>query len=135
MRYSKEIQKCRAQLLHSYSGSSEWMRQLVSMKQKKGNDIYFGFSSVVNLRGWKKTLENVQRCPDNRIVVESDLVSCENVENELRKIVAFIAKAKGWSVKKLRASREKTPIVYMDVNYSLSYFLFVLKVNILNVVL
>lgn len=111
--FERDTKMPRAVLLHSYSGSSEWMRQLVSMKQKKGNDIYFGFSSVVNLRGWKKTLENVQRCPDNRIVVESDLVSCENVENELRKIVAFIAKAKGWSVKETaRITRENADRLY-----------------------
>ena len=103
----------RAILLHSYSGSSEWMRQLVGMKQNKGEQVYFGFSSVVNLRGWKRTLENVQKCPDNRIVVESDLVSCENVENELRKIVAFIAKAKGWSVKDTaRITRENADRLY-----------------------
>ena len=111
--FERDTKMPRAVLLHSYSGSSEWMRQLVSMKQKKGNDIYFGFSSVVNLRGWKQTLENVQRCPDNRIVVESDLVSCENVENELRKIVAFIAKAKGWSVKETaRITRENADRLY-----------------------
>jgi TatD DNase family protein len=103
----------RAILLHSYSGSSEWMRQLVCMKQNKGEQVYFGFSSVVNLRGWKRTLENVQKCPDDRIVVESDLVSCENVENELRKIVAFIAKAKGWSVKETaRITRENADRFY-----------------------
>ena len=103
----------RAVLLHSYSGSSEWMRQLVGMKQNKGEHVYFGFSSVVNLRGWKKTLENIRKCPDDRIVVESDLVSCENVENELRKIVAFIAKAKGWSVKETaRITRENADRLY-----------------------
>ena len=103
----------RAVLLHSYSGSSEWMRQLVEMKQNKGEHVYFGFSSVVNLRGWKKTLENVRKCPADRIVVESDLVSCENVENELRKIVAFIAKAKGWSVKETaRITRENADRLY-----------------------
>jgi TatD family hydrolase len=103
----------RAVLLHSYSGSSEWMRQLVGMKQNKGEHVYFGFSSVVNLRGWKKTLENIRKCPDDRIVIESDLVSCENVENELRKIVAFIAKAKGWSVKETaRITRENADRLY-----------------------
>jgi TatD family hydrolase len=103
----------RAVLLHSYSGSSEWMRQLVEMKQNKGEHVYFGFSSVVNLRGWKKTLENIRKCPADRIVVESDLVSCENVENELRKIVAFIAKAKGWSVKETaRITRENADRLY-----------------------
>ena len=103
----------RAVLLHSYSGSSEWMRQLIGMKQNKGEHVYFGFSSVVNLRGWKKTLENIRKCPDDRIVVESDLVSCENVENELRKIVAFIAKAKGWSVKETaRITRENADRLY-----------------------
>ena len=108
---SKQIP--RAVLLHSYSGSSEWMRQLVGMKQNKGEHVYFGFSSVVNLRGWKKTLENIRKCPDDRIVVESDLVSCENVENELRKIVAFIAKAKGWSVKETaRITRENADRLY-----------------------
>jgi TatD family hydrolase len=85
-------------LMHSYSGSTEWMRQLVTMKQNKGKDVYFGFSSVVNLRGWKKTVENIKKCPDDRIVIESDLVSCENVENELRKIIAMVAKCKNWSV-------------------------------------
>ena len=106
-------QMTRAVLLHSYSGSSEWMRQLVGMKQNKGEHVYFGFSSVVNLRGWKKTLENIRKCPDDRIVVESDLVSCENVENELRKIVAFIAKAKGWSVKETaRITRENADRLY-----------------------
>jgi len=82
--------------MHSFGGSSEFLRQLTTMK-KYGDRFYFGFSSVVNLRS-PKTQDVIRLVPDDRLLLESDLCDPASAEDELRIMLAFIADVKGWSV-------------------------------------
>lgn len=82
--------------MHSFGGSSEFLRQLTTMK-KYGDRFYFGFSSVINLRS-PKTQDVIRATPDDRLLLESDLCDPTRAEDELRIMLAFIADVKGWSV-------------------------------------
>ena len=82
-------------LMHSFGGTRAYMESLTRMK-RWGSRFYFGFSAVVNLRS-PKTRDVVTACPDDRILLESDLVGVNGAESDLRRVLAFVAECKGWS--------------------------------------
>ena len=97
--------------MHSFGGSSEFLRQLTTLK-KYGDRFYFGFSSVINLRS-PKTQDVIRATPDDRLLLESDLCDPTRAEDELRIMLAFIADVKGWSVSDAaRITRENAERFY-----------------------
>ena len=98
-------------LMHSYGGTVAFLEGLTRMR-RWGPRFYFGFSSVVNLRS-PKTQDVVRAVPADRLLVESDLVSPENAEAELREMVAFVARARGWTAEEAaRITRENARRFY-----------------------
>ena len=102
-------------LMHSYGGTEAFVDSLVRMK-RWGDRFYFGFSAVVNLRS-PKTAGVVRAVPSDRLLLESDLVSPECAEADLRTMLAFIAEAKGWSAEEAaRVTRENAMRFYGGVS-------------------
>ena len=97
--------------MHSYGGTAAFVESLTRMK-RWGPRFYFGFSSAVNLRS-PKTEDVVRAVPADRLLVESDLVSPEKADAELREMVAFVARARGWTVEEAaRITRENARRFY-----------------------
>ncbi|KAE9572984.1 hypothetical protein CGMCC3_g10806 [Colletotrichum fructicola] len=87
--------------LHSYSGSAEMFKQYTNPAIPAR--IYFSFSSAVNL-GTKANadsiVEVVKACPDDAILVESDLhVAGEEMEARLEEMYRKVCEIKGWTLK------------------------------------
>ena len=98
-------------LMHSYGGTAAFLESLTRMK-RWGPRFYFGFSSAVNLRS-PKTEDVVRAVPADRLLVESDLVSPEKADAELREMIAFVARARGWTVEEAaRITRENARRFY-----------------------
>lgn len=101
-------------LMHSYGGTVGYMESLTRMK-RWGGRFYFGFSAVVNLRS-PKTADVVRKCPDDRLLLESDLVSVVGAESGLRRMLAFVAECKGWSAEETaRITKENALRFYGEV--------------------
>jgi Tat protein secretion system quality control protein TatD with DNase activity len=98
-------------LMHSYGGTVAYLEGLTKMK-RWGPRFYFGFSAVVNLRS-PKTAVVIKAVPADRLVIESDLVSPESAEADLRTLLAFVAEARGWDVAETaRVTRENAERFY-----------------------
>lgn len=83
--------------MHSYGGSHDWIRRFLALP----SEVYFGFSDIVNNRGEKqkeKALENIRAVPDDRLLLESDLIDPADINEVLVDICALTAEAKGWSM-------------------------------------
>ena len=64
-----------------------------------GSRIYFGFSTVINLRqGRDKTLAAIAAVPINRILIESDLDDADGLQAELYNVCQLVAVAKQVSI-------------------------------------
>ena len=80
--------------------------------KKWGDRFYFGFSSVVNLQS-PKTKQVIASVPDDKLLIESDLVDPTDAEQSLRVMIAFIASSKGWTVEETcRITRENAERFY-----------------------
>lgn len=98
-------------LMHSFGGTVGYLDSLVKMK-KWGDRFYFGFSSVVNLQS-PKTKQVIASVPDDKLLIESDLVDPTDAEQSLRVMIAFIASSKGWTVEETcRITRENAERFY-----------------------
>lgn len=93
------------------SGGALYVEGLTRMK-RWGTRFYFGFSAVVNMRS-PKTAAVIRAVPADRLLLESDLVSPERAEADLRTLLAFVAEAKGWDVDETaRITRENAERFY-----------------------
>lgn len=90
--------------LHSYSGPVNIMNQY--LHKSVPAKVFFSFSEAVNFDpdgGDKnqKTTEAIRTCPDNRILVESDLhMAGERMDKALEVICRKICELKGWELRK-----------------------------------
>ncbi|KAK4204085.1 hypothetical protein QBC40DRAFT_2581 [Triangularia verruculosa] len=99
--------------LHSFTGSAQVMKQYLHPTVPAR--IYFSFSTVINLAtpgGENKFPELVKTCPDDQILIESDLHTAgEDMDYYLKDICKKICKIKGWTlqqgVERLRKNYEE----------------------------
>lgn len=99
--------------LHSYSGPGQMLKQY--LHQAIPAEIFFSFSAAINLStemGAQKFEEALSACPDDRVLVESDLhVAGEEMDEALETICRHVCKVKGWEledgVMRLRENYER----------------------------
>ncbi|KAH8201258.1 hypothetical protein TruAng_004575 [Truncatella angustata] len=90
--------------LHSYSGPVNIMNQY--LHKSVPAKVFFSFSVAINFDpegGDKnqKTEEAIRTCPDNRILVESDLHTAgDRMDNYLEAICRKVCELKGWELRK-----------------------------------
>ncbi|KAI9152421.1 Cut9-interacting protein scn1 [Blastocladiella emersonii ATCC 22665] len=83
-------------MLHSFTGSPDLLKQLVNLKGI-GPRLYFSFSVVVNARS-PKFAARIAACPDDRILIESDVHRADSVDGYMDQVLTVVADAKGWSL-------------------------------------
>ncbi|KAK4191996.1 Cut9-interacting protein scn1 [Podospora australis] len=99
--------------LHSFSGSSQLMAQYLNPAIPAR--IFFSFSTAINLStagGEKKFPEVLRACPDDRILIESDLHTAGNdMDFYLQSMYRKVCEVKGWTledgVKRIRKNYEE----------------------------
>jgi Tat protein secretion system quality control protein TatD with DNase activity len=86
--------------LHSFSGSPQTVQQYLNPAIPVR--MYFSFSTVINLStagGESRFPEVVRACPDDRVLVESDLhCAGEEMDRVLEDISRRVCEIKGWSL-------------------------------------
>ncbi|KAL2261074.1 hypothetical protein VTK26DRAFT_4727 [Humicola hyalothermophila] len=99
--------------LHSFSGSPQMVSQYLNPAIPV--QVFFSFSTVINLStagGESKFPDVVRACPDDRVLVESDLHTAgEHMDHVLEDMYRRICDVKGWSlsegVEKIRKNYER----------------------------
>ncbi|KAK4126011.1 Metallo-dependent hydrolase [Parathielavia appendiculata] len=86
--------------LHSFSGSPQTVQQYRNPSIPLR--VYFSFSTVINLStagGESKFPDVVRACPDDRVLLESDLhCAGEDMDRVLEDIARKVCEIKGWSL-------------------------------------
>ncbi|KAL2131547.1 hypothetical protein VTI74DRAFT_4898 [Chaetomium olivicolor] len=86
--------------LHSFSGSSQMLSQYLNPAIPLR--AYFSFSTVINLStagGESKFPELIRTCPDDRLLVESDLhCAGEDMDGFLEDMYRKVCEIKGWGL-------------------------------------
>ncbi|KAK3901796.1 Cut9-interacting protein scn1 [Staphylotrichum tortipilum] len=98
--------------LHSFGGSAQTLQQYTHPAVPAR--VYFSFSAVINLStagAEGKFPEVVRACPDDRLLVESDLHRAgEEMDRVLEEVVRRVCEVKGWGleegVERLRRNYE-----------------------------
>ncbi|TLS31262.1 hypothetical protein PpBr36_02896 [Pyricularia pennisetigena] len=87
--------------LHSFSGSAEVLKQY--MDPRIPSKIFFSFSVAINMGTpsvEEKVPEIIRTCPDDRILVETDLHLAGNeMDSMLEKMYRHVCRIKGWGLK------------------------------------
>jgi len=87
--------------LHSFSGSAEMVRQYTDAHIPAA--IFFSFSTAVNFStptGESKASDVIKACPDDRILVESDLhIAGDRMDAALEAMYRKVCEIKGWELK------------------------------------
>ncbi|KAK6085843.1 hypothetical protein SCUP234_02750 [Seiridium cupressi] len=90
--------------LHSYSGPVNIMNQY--LHKSVPAKVFFSFSVAINFDSEggdknQKTEEAIRTCPDDRILVESDLHTAgDRMDNALEAICRKVCELKGWELRK-----------------------------------
>jgi len=95
-KYAPRLKKLPAVIFHAFPGTFSECESLV----KNGINAYFSFGGVF-LRGGKKAVECVERLPDDRLLLETDVD--ENGPSAIVEVFAAAADIRGVSVSELEA--------------------------------
>lgn len=71
------------------------------MDPKIPTDIFFSFSSVINLHGpsSQKALDVIKSLPEDRLLIESDLHTAgPMMDDSLEEVTRAVCDARGWSL-------------------------------------
>ncbi|KAH6672755.1 Cut9-interacting protein scn1 [Plectosphaerella plurivora] len=86
--------------LHSFSGADQMMKQYLNPAIPAR--IYFSFSQAINLsekNGTEKFAALMKACPDDRILVESDLhIAGAQMDDALEAMYREVCRIKGWEL-------------------------------------
>lgn len=84
-------------MMHSFGGSLEMIHQLThSLPAMVSKRIWFSFSATINSRS-SSLFQRIQKVPDNRLLIESDVNMPEQIDEALDNMLNIVAEAKGWS--------------------------------------
>lgn len=88
--------------LHSFSGPLQVMKQYTEDKKIPAK-IFFSFSVCINFStpsGEDKTPQVIRECPDNRILIESDLHTAgKSMDSMLAEMYRKVCEIKGWGLR------------------------------------
>ncbi|KAK3318329.1 hypothetical protein B0H66DRAFT_233314 [Apodospora peruviana] len=102
--------------LHSFSGPPQMLRQYLNPEIPA--TLFFSFSIGVNLGGPKseaKFAEVIQACPDDKLLIESDLHTAgDQMDEQLEQIGRKVCEIKGWTLDEglVRLRRNYEDFVY-----------------------
>ncbi|KAF2837301.1 Metallo-dependent hydrolase [Patellaria atrata CBS 101060] len=85
--------------LHSYSGTAETLKQYCHPSIP--TEVFFSFSTTINFShpAGSKTETVIQACPDDKILIESDLHTAgDRMDYYLEEIVRKVCQLKDWSL-------------------------------------
>jgi len=85
-------------MLHSFGGSSDMIAGFTKIP-KIGNRFYFSFSHVINKKGSsQKLVDCIRKVPDDRLLIESDVGSSQQIDQGLLDICQVVANIKDWTM-------------------------------------
>lgn len=92
-------------MLHSYGGSADLVKGLLAihapsacMAESIGRRLFFSFSTAIGDKVRDKMKERIAAVPDDRLLVETDLIDTQRMNEALCDIIEVVAEVKLWSV-------------------------------------
>ncbi|KAJ1960423.1 Cut9-interacting protein scn1 [Dispira parvispora] len=84
-------------MLHSYSGSTEVLRQIYALPDAVSRRIFVSFSETINQRS-PQIGERIQAVPADRLLVETDLSRLNQVDVTISKVIRRVAIVRQWTI-------------------------------------
>lgn len=89
-------------MLHSYGGSAEMVPTFAGLpradKDAAGGRVYFSFSAAIGAYNPSKMAALIRAVPDDRLLIETDLIAVAPMNDALCAVVHMVAEAKAWDV-------------------------------------
>ena len=93
-------------MLHSYSGPTDLLRQLLKLRGGIGARIYISLSTIIHRRLPEERVHDLMRAiPDDRLLLESDVHDLDLVPQAIHELAQWVSQVRGWS---LEETHQKT---------------------------